>query len=184
MTPSNRSGALPEDDGVDVVHRHLGVVERPEDGLAHQSAEGHVEPAGLVVGLTDPDDGTRRRAHDRPSRMQMRFCCRHGPAGGVGQGPGATAEDVVGGVADAAQTGGHDRIGPQRASRGVDGDVVTEAEHRAQEQLLVGEGGLQLGHLDRAVAESGRLGRDAGSTASRPGPGTTGCGTRCDGRTR
>ena len=53
------------------------VFERPEDGLAHQSAHGHVTAAGLVMGLTDPDDSYGN--HDRPSRMQMRFCCRHGP---------------------------------------------------------------------------------------------------------
>ncbi len=50
----------------------------------------------------------------------------------------------------------------QRAARRVDGDVVAEAEHPAQQQLLVGERGLQLGDLDRRVAQAGGVGRDAG----------------------
>ncbi len=50
-------GSLAQHHGVDVGQRHLGVVEGPEDGLPHQTAEGHVEPPGLVVGLADPDDG-------------------------------------------------------------------------------------------------------------------------------
>jgi hypothetical protein len=35
---------LAQHHGVDVGERHLGVVECPEDGLAHEPAEGHVEP--------------------------------------------------------------------------------------------------------------------------------------------
>ena len=57
----------------------LGVVEGPEDRLADQPPEGDVEPTRLVVGLADADDGTGSVAHGRPSRMQIRFCCRHGP---------------------------------------------------------------------------------------------------------
>ena len=104
---------MPEDHGVDVGHGHLGIVEGPEDGLADQAAEGHVETPGLVVGLTDADDGARSCAHDGPSRMQMRFCCRQGPEVAVGQGPVPTSEDVVGGIADAAEAGGHDRVGAE-----------------------------------------------------------------------
>ena len=72
-------GGFSEDDGVDVGHGHVGVVEGPEHRLADQSAEGDVEAAGLVVGLADSDDGARAGAHGVSSRMQMRFCCRHGP---------------------------------------------------------------------------------------------------------
>ena len=60
------------------------------------------------------------------------------------------------------EAGGHDRVRRERAARRVDRDVVAEAEHLAQQQLLVGERGLQLGHLDRPVAEPGGLGGDAG----------------------
>ena len=70
-------GGLAEDHGVDVGHRHLGVVEGPEHRLAHETAERHVAAARLVVGLADADH--RTRDHDRPSRMQTRFCCRQGP---------------------------------------------------------------------------------------------------------
>ena len=96
-------GGLAEHHGVDVGHGHVGVVEGPEDGLADEPAERHVAPAGLVVGLADPDDGAGEVAHDRPSRMQTRFCCRQGPDVEWAERPGAAAEDVVGGVADAAQ---------------------------------------------------------------------------------
>ena len=40
----------------------------------------------------------------------------------------------------------------------------------AQQQLLVGEGRLQLGDLDRPVGETGRLGRDAGRRRVVEGP--------------
>ncbi len=72
-------GGLAQYHGVNVRQCHLGVVEGPEDGLPHQTAEGHVEPSGLMVGLADADHGHGGRAHDRPSTMQTRFCCRHGP---------------------------------------------------------------------------------------------------------
>src|SRR5262249_42738607 len=40
----------------------------------------HVAARLLVVGLADADDGARLVAHlASPSRMQTRFCCRHGP---------------------------------------------------------------------------------------------------------
>ena len=40
-------------------------------------------------------------------------------------------------------------LAPRAPPDGLTDDVVAEAEHLAQQQLLVGEGGLQLGHLDR-----------------------------------
>ena len=52
-------GGLAEDDGVDVGQGQVGIVEGPEHRLAHQAAEGHVEPPGLVVGLAHADDGAR-----------------------------------------------------------------------------------------------------------------------------
>ena len=70
-------GRLAEHDGVDVGHRHVGVVERPEHGFADEAAERDVTTPRLVVGLTDPDHGCGD--HERPSTMQMRFCWRHGP---------------------------------------------------------------------------------------------------------
>ena len=77
---------------------------------------------------------------------------------------------MVGGVADAAQAGGHDRVGAKRTAGRVDGDVLPEAEHLGQQQLLVGEGGLQLGDLDRPVAQSGGLGREPGRRGVVEGP--------------
>ena len=50
-------GGLADDDGVDVVHRHVGVGERPVDGLAEQAGQRHVAPDRGVLGLADADDG-------------------------------------------------------------------------------------------------------------------------------
>ena len=70
-------GGLAEHDGVDVGDGHVGVVEGPEHGLAHEAAEGDVAAARLVVGLADADDGGG--AHDAVLQDADRFCCRHGP---------------------------------------------------------------------------------------------------------
>jgi len=80
----------------------------------------------------------------------------------MGEGSSPAPEDVVGGVAHTAQSGGHDGIVPQRPTGSVHRHVVREAEDTAQEQLLVGEGGLELGQLDGGVAQPGGFGRDAG----------------------
>ena len=73
----------------------------------------------------------------------------------------AAAEDVVRGMADAAEARRHDRIRLQRTARSVDLHVLPEAEDVAQQQLFMGERGLQLRDLDRAVADPGLLRRDA-----------------------
>ena len=78
-------GRLADDDGVDVGPGHLGVGERPRGGLADEAGHRHVAAGGLVLGLADADDGDAFLAHQpSPSRTQTRFCCRHGPDGGVG----------------------------------------------------------------------------------------------------
>ena len=56
MTPSNMSGALPIDDGVDVAPVQAGVVERLLRGLAHQPGDRDVVAGRDVAGLADPDD--------------------------------------------------------------------------------------------------------------------------------
>ena len=76
-----------------------------------------------MVGLPDADDGARRSAHDGPSRMQIEVLLQARSRSGVGEGPLAAAEDVVGGVADTTEPRGHDRIGAQGAARGIHGHV-------------------------------------------------------------
>jgi hypothetical protein len=71
-------------------------------------------------------------------------------------------EHVVRGVADAGEAGGHDRVRRERAARLVHHHVVAEAERLPEQQLLVGERGLQLGDLDRSGPEPGGIGRDPG----------------------
>ena len=81
-------GRLADDDGVDVGPGHLGVGEGPLGGLPHEAGHRDVAPGGLVLGLADADDGDPLLAHQSsPSRTHTRFCCRHGPAGGVGDAP-------------------------------------------------------------------------------------------------
>ena len=50
-------GGLADDDGVDVVHRHVGIGERPVDGLAEQARQRDVAADRGVLGLADTDDG-------------------------------------------------------------------------------------------------------------------------------
>ena len=70
-------GRLSEHDSINVGHCHLSVVKGSEHGLAHEAAEGHVETTFRMLGLAHAN--YRARDHDGPSRMQIRFCCRHGP---------------------------------------------------------------------------------------------------------
>ena len=74
-------GRLADDDRVDVRPVHLGVFERARRCLTHQAAERDVPAARLVLGLADANDCTGLVSHQflPPSRMQTRFCCRHGP---------------------------------------------------------------------------------------------------------
>ena len=73
-----RVRGLAEDDGVDVAPRQAGVFERALRGFADEVDLRAVVPLGVVLGLTDADDGARVR-HQSPSRTATRFCCRHGP---------------------------------------------------------------------------------------------------------
>ena len=79
-TPSNMSGALPIDDGVDVGPRHARVLERL-DARPRGRARPSTRRGGPRRGGSDRP--RRRRcglpAITSPSRTQTRFCCRHGP---------------------------------------------------------------------------------------------------------
>ena len=100
----------------------------------------------------------------------MRFCCRHGP-----DVEWASARVPPPKMWSAAYPMRHRPVAMigLALSAPPDGLTVTSSPRpstRAQQQLLVGERGLQLGHLDRAVAESGRLGGDAGRRRVVEGP--------------
>ena len=73
----------------------------------------------------------------------------------------------LGRLADADQAGGHHRVAGQRAARRVDVDVVAEAERLAQDQLLVAERRVQLGHVDAAAADAGLLAGERGRGGAR-----------------
>ena len=113
ITPSKKSGALPMTTASMSAHVMLGVGERPVGGLADEAGHRDVAAGGLVLGLADADDGDAFLGHQpSPSRTQTRFCCRHGPRGGVGDAAvGRAVDDAVGGLADADEAGGHHRVG-------------------------------------------------------------------------
>ena len=132
-------GGLADDDGVDVGPGHLGVVEGPLGGLADRPAMETSPRVAWCLVWPMPTTATRSLPIRRllPAR-QTRFCWRHGPAGGVGHpAVGLAGGDAVGDLADADEAGGHHRVGGQRPARGVDVDVVAQAEGLAQDQLLV-----------------------------------------------
>ena len=171
-------GRLADDDGVDVVERHVGVRERPVDGLAAQAGHRDVLALGAVVGLADADHGGGLLGHQfRPFQGgHRRFCWRAGPRRRVADRLADLAgPDPRGGLADADAAAGEHRVAGERAARGVDRDVVGEAELAAQDQLLVAERRVQLGHLDAgrgrapAAARGGRggAGQVAGAHAHR-----------------
>ena len=101
--------------------------------------------------------------HQPASSTATRFCWRQRARGGVGHRPGRRAvEDPRGGLADADQPAGHERVGGQGPARRVDVDALVEAEGLAHDDLLVGEGGVQLGHVDRSRSHPGLLARPGG----------------------
>ena len=148
-------GRLADDDGVDVGPGHLGVGERAGGGLAHEPGHRDVAAGGLVLGLADADDGDPFLAHQpSPSRThdQVLLEARAATWRGRRRGSAVAVDDPLGRLADADEAGGHHRVGGQRAARRVDVDVVAEAERLAQDQLLVGERRVQLGHVERPPA--------------------------------
>ena len=56
-------------------------------------------------------------------------------------------------LADANQASRHHRIRRQRAARRIDLDLFAQPHRVAQDQLLVRERRVELGHVDRTVAE-------------------------------
>ena len=168
MTPSNRSGALPRTTASMSDQSIWASSSARRGGLADEPAEGHVPAAALVVGLADADDRARLMSHQSfPSMTQTRFCCRHGPdveCASVRR--SALVSDLRGRLDDADQAGRHDRVRGQRAARRVDRHVGTEPERLDEHRFLVGERGLELGHLDRGLVEPGGLGRRARPTST------------------
>ena len=116
---------------------------------------------------------------------QTRFCCRHGPDVAWRQHPaGVAVADAGGGLADADEPGGHDRIGGERAARRVHDHVVGEAQRVAQDQLLVRERRVQLGDVDRCRRRRRRAAGHARSTPMSRGRARRARAPRCGGRSR
>ena len=154
-------GRLAEDDRVDVGPCHLRVVERSDGGFPDQAGERHVAPTRLVVRLPDADDGGWLPAHESPSRMQTRFCCRHGPDVECAR-VRCLPPSTMARAASEMRTRPVAMIGIccERAARLVHRDRLVEPEHLPQEELLVRERSLQLGDIDGTVGETRGLGGD------------------------
>ena len=161
------SGALPIDDGVDVRPVQPGVVERARRGLAHQARHRDVVAARGVLRLSDPDDGAEL-GHHSPSRTQTRFCCRQRTRRRVrDRAARAAVADARGRFADPREARRHHRVGGERAARRVDRDAGAEPERLAQDRLLVRERRVQLGDVDRRLADARLLRRRCASKRER-----------------
>ena len=80
------------------------------------------------------------------------------------------------GFADADQAGGHDGVRAEGAAGRIEGSAVVQADGAPQDELFVGELGVQFGDVDWALVGSGvsggeRGGRRAGKIASAKGMG-------------
>ena len=144
-------GRLADHDRVDVVPGHAGVGQRPLRRLAHEPDHRHVASRGLVLGLSDADDGDSLFGHQfSPSSTHTRFCCRHGPlvawatprftrpsAMRAATSPMRMSPAVSIGLAASAPPDGLTSASPSRSER------------RPQDHLLMAERRVQLGHVDR-----------------------------------
>ena len=161
-------GGLADDDGVDVRPGHLGVGERPVGGLAHEAGHRHVAPGGRVLGLADADDGDSVVPISSPFQdTATRFCCRHGPL--VAWATPRSASPAMIRLAASPMRMRPAAIIGLAASAPPDGltrDVVAEAERLAEDQLLVGERGVQLGDVDHRSATPAFSAADASPTAT------------------
>ena len=106
-------GRLADDDGVDVLPGHLGVGQGPGGGLADEPGHRDVAPGGRVLGLADADDGDAVVAPSAlPFQDADQVLLQARSARAVGHGPvGRAVDDALGGLAEAHEAGGHDRVG-------------------------------------------------------------------------
>ena len=77
-------GRLADDDGVDVVHRQVGVRERAVGGLAQEARQGDVAAHRGVLGLADADDGHSIGTHQLTLQHGDEVLLQQLAAGGVG----------------------------------------------------------------------------------------------------
>ena len=75
---------------------------------------------------------------------------------------GAAINDAGGGFADAGEAGDHEGVRGERAAGWVDADAGVECEGVAKDQLLVREGRVEFGYIDRGRVGAGALGGEPG----------------------
>lgn len=80
----------------------------------------------------------------------------------MGEGPvGLAPVDPGGGLADADEPGGHDRVGGEGTPGGVHADLVAQPQGFPQDHLLRGERRVQLGGVHGPFEGAGLLGGEA-----------------------
>src|SRR2546423_11655777 len=162
ITPSNMSGALP------ITTASTSPKPMPASARA-ASAASRTRPAietsmRLDACFVWPMPTTAHRSAIAPLQHADQVLLQARAGRGVGQRPPrAPVHHPAGRLADAEQAGHHHRVGRQRPARGVDRRAPVEAQRLPEDQLLVAEGGVELGHvarpLERARPLSGQPGR-------------------------
>ena len=158
-----------------------GVVERAERGLADETAEGHVPAAASCGG-----SGRCRRSRTVGGSLSRPLPgCRPGSVAGTdptssGRARGAARRRGSWSAASATRTRPVAMIG-LAASGPPDGFTATSAPRPSastQQRLLVGERGLELGHLDRRRRRARRPSAAMrGRRRRRRGRASPGCGS-------
>ncbi len=166
MTPSNVSGALPMTTASMSFHVMSASSSARCAASRTQAGHRHVLAARLVLGLADPDDRGRLSAHaviapDGPLQDADEVLLQAADPAWRGQATRRRPFSATCSAASAMRTSPVAMIGlaAQRPAGRVDLGAVIQPERRREDQLLVGELRVQLGHLDRPVREPGVLGR-------------------------
>ena len=151
ITPSNRSGAFP------TTTASMSARSVPASARARSTASRHSPAIDTSVRRDRwrvwPTPSTAARASlrvvtHRASITQTRFCCRAGPLVAWPRARSAWPDMICAGRhPDPGQPGGEHRVAAQRPARRVDPDVVPQAQRAAQQDLLVRERRVQLGHV-------------------------------------
>ncbi len=193
-------GGLADHHGVDVTPVEPGVLEGACRRLAHEPRDRDVLSLRGVLGLAHPDHRAALGHHapfpagpeGSAARAHTRFCWRHGPEVACAMAVRALPS-MMRAAASPMRTSPAtiERVGGQRAPRRVHRHRVGQAERVAQDELLMGEGGVQLGHVDVHGARGVARGvEDARALRRQPGRGGRGqvararghaprCGGRC-----
>ena len=147
MTPSNMSGALP------TTTASMSAKVSPASSSA-ASAASRTRPAMETSSRLDlatvwPIPMTAQRSAITPLQDADEVLLQARARGGVRHGAvGPARPDRLSRLADADEASRHHRVGREGTAGGVDDDTVAQPQRLGEDQLLVGVGRVQLGHVD------------------------------------